>query len=164
MKKITEQKDVLVVKLQALYDVEKELEKALPKLAKAATDPELTQSFTDHLEETKNHAVRLEQIFEMLGEKPAKNKIEGIRGIVEDGTSVAKINSSTQLKDTMLASAARYAEHYEIAGYMSAILEAEKLGLLQIQELLNQTLDEEKNADKKLEAAMEKNFQSEIQI
>lgn len=149
------------MKLQSLYDIEQELEKTLPKLAKASNDPELAEGFLTHLEETKEHTKRLKKIFEILGETPSKLKSEAVRGIEEDGNWVTKINSSTQLKDTMIASSARYAEHLEMAGYMSAILEARKLGLKEPEELLEQTLKEEEAADKKLEQAMEKNFQSE---
>lgn len=161
MKRITEQKDVLLLKLQNLYDIEQELEKTLPKLAKASTDPELAEGFLVHLEETKEHCKRLERIFEILGETPSKMKSEAVRGIEEEGNQIAKMNSSTQLKDTMIASSARFAEHLEMAGYMSAILEAKKLGLKEVEEILEQTLKEEQDADKKLEHAMEKNFQSE---
>ena len=162
MKKITEQKDVFTLKLQTLYDIEKELEKTLPKLAKAATDTELSENILTHLEETKEQSKRLEQIFEMIGEAPSKSRSEGIRGIVDDGEEMLKANSSTQLKDAMIASAARETEHLEIANYMSAILEAKQLGMMQAEELLTQTLTEEQNADKKLEKAMEKSFQAEV--
>ena len=158
MKKINTATEVFVTKLQTLYDIEKQLEKALPLLAKAASDPELTKGFLEHLEETKNHSVRLEQIFTILDEPIQKLKCEGIRGIVEDGSWVIKSKAPENLKDAMLASAARYAEHYEMAGYMSAILEAEILGLTEVVELLNDTLQEEQTADEKLELAMQTNF------
>jgi ferritin-like metal-binding protein YciE len=161
MKKITEQKDVFVLKLQSLYDIEKELEKALPKMAKMASDQELVDGFNAHLEVTKEHAKRLEQIFDMIGEAPAKVKSESIRGIEEDTNWITKTNSSSSLKDTMIASAARNAEHLEMAGYMSAILEAKQLGLTQAEEILNENLKDEQFADKKLEEAMQKNFQNE---
>lgn len=159
MKKITEQKEVLLLKLQTLYDIEHELEKSLPKLAKAATDPELTNAFSTHYKETKNHIKRLEEIFELMGEKPEKEKSVGIRGIAEDSQELSKLNTSTQYKDTILASSARFAEHFEIAGYTSAILEAEQLGLGNVVDLLQQTLQEEMNADKALETSMSRNFQ-----
>lgn len=161
MKKITEQRDLFTLKLQTLYDVEKELEKALPKLGKAATDQELSEGIMLHLEQTKKQAERLEQIFEMLGETPSKNKSEAIRGIVDDASEMLKTNTSTQLKDVMIASSARGAEHYEIANYMSAILEAQKLGMTDAEELLQISLEEEQKADKELEKSMEKNFEEE---
>ncbi len=150
---------VLLVKLQALYDIEHQLTKALPKMAKAANDAELKKGFTDHLKETENHIKRLEKAFKLLGKTAKKTKSEGIRGIIEDGSWVIKETEGLpELKDAMLASSARYAEHYEMAGYMSAIMESNALGLDDITELLNETLAEEQVADEKLADAMAKSL------
>jgi ferritin-like metal-binding protein YciE len=161
MKKITEQRDLFTLKLQTLYDIEKELEKSLPKLGKAATDGELSEGIMLHLEQTKKQAERLEEIFEMLGETPSKNKSEAIRGMVEDTSEMLKTNSSTQLKDVLIASSARDVEHYEIANYMSAILEAQKLGMSDVEDLLQLSLEEEQTAEGELEKSMQKNLEKE---
>jgi ferritin-like metal-binding protein YciE len=147
---------MFLTKIQVLYDVEKQLEKALPKLQKAANSLELKDGFAMHLEETKNHSVRLERIFEMLGAKPKKLESEGIRGIISDGGWVIDVNAPPDLKDKMLAGAARYAEHYEMAGYMTAIIQADDLGLEDVSDLLNETLTEEEEADATLATVLEK--------
>ena len=154
MKKIDNARDAFLLKIQCLYDIEKQLEKALPKLAKASTDPELKQGFIDHLKETKEHSVRLEQIFVLLDTTPKKQKCGGIRGIVTDGEWTLAVKSSDVVKDTLLAGLARYAEHYEMAGYQSAIMYAEFLGMESTVELLTQTLSEEERADVLLGEAM----------
>jgi ferritin-like metal-binding protein YciE len=159
MPKITDTTKVFLTKIQALYDIEKQLEKALPKLAKAATNPDLKEGFMEHLEETKEHSVRLERIFKMLEEKPKKLKVEGIRGIVADGEWVAKeVDTTDPIHDAMLAAAARYAEHYEMAGYLSAIAEANSLGMTDAAVLLTATLNEEIAADEKLSHALALNL------
>lgn len=157
MAKITDATQALVIKLQALYDIEGQLEKALPKMEKAASDPALKEGFRTHLEETREHTRRLESAFDILGEKPKKLRSEGIRGIVEDGAWVMKADAPEPVKDAMLASAARYAEHYEMAGYMSAIELAKLLGLSDLEETLAETLAEEEMADRKLVDALRKN-------
>ncbi len=159
MKKINDTESAFVIKIQALYDIERQLEKALPKLAKASTDPVLKKGFLSHLEETKEHSMRLEKIFSLLEEKPKKVTCEGIKGIIKDGDWVAKLDAPSALKDSMLASAARYAEHYEMAGYMGAIEEAQNLGLDDAVELLEMTLEEEVAADEKLAEACTENLE-----
>src|SRR4051812_16732070 len=112
--KIDDTKQALVSKIQALYDIESELVKALPKMAGAAHDPELKDGFTTHLEETRKHVERLEEVFKMLEEKPHKLASAGIRGIIEDAEWVInEADAPVNLKDAMLAASARYAEHYE---------------------------------------------------
>ena len=156
MAKVTTSSKAFLIKIQALYDIEKQLEKALPKMEKAATDPELKAGFKLHLKETKEHAKRLEKIFRMLDNKPRKTKSEGIRGIIADGEWVADVDAPEELADSMLASAARYAEHYEMAGYMSAIEEAKLLDLTEAETLLSETLAEEEKTDATLAVAMRK--------
>ncbi|HLP86354.1 MAG TPA: DUF892 family protein [Candidatus Paceibacterota bacterium] len=158
MTKINNIEKVLTLKIEVLYDIEKELEEALPKMAKACKDTELSMGILSHLEETKEQITRLESIFEMLQAEPKKTKSEGIRGIINDAESVMDMDAPDTLKDGMIASAARYAENYEIAGYTSAIEEAEALGLDNVIELLSQTLEEEEEADATLLLAMEKAF------
>lgn len=158
MPKIIDPIKAFVVKLQSLYDVEKALERALPKMEKAATHPDLKQGFRRHLAETKVHGERLERLFEALDVAPRKLKTEGIRGIIEDAAWVTKVDASAPVKDAMLASAARYAEHYEMAGYLSAIAQANALGMTEAVIMLTKTLNEEMATDETLAAAMAKNL------
>ncbi|MDB5204331.1 MAG: ferritin-like protein [Candidatus Taylorbacteria bacterium] len=150
----SKQKDLsalLVTKLSVLLDIEEQLIKALPKLAKAATDKELKDGFTTHLDETKGHVKRLERAFTLLNTKPERGmKSAGIRGIIEDGGWVIKNVKPKEALDTNLIAAASYAEHYEMAGYMAALIWAEELGLSEVAELLEANLKEEVAADEKL--------------
>lgn len=143
--------DLLVLKLGALYDVEQQLVKALPKLAEAATDPDLKGAFRSHLDETRVHVERLESVFRLIGIEPKAEKSEGIRGIVEDGAWAAKKVDDEKVRDSLLASAASYAEHYEMAGYMAAIRWARRLGYRAVVTTLSKTLQEEAAADEHLE-------------
>ncbi len=143
--------NLLVVKLNALYDIENTLIKSLPEMAEAATDPDLRQAFLDHLEETKTHAQRLEEALEMFDEKPEKLKVEAIRGLVDDAKWVIKNVKPEAALDSNLIRAAQYVEHYEMAGYNGAISWAETLGKDDLASLLQETLDEEMDADSKLE-------------
>ena len=154
MKKIQDPAQSFLIKVQSLYDIEKQLEKALPKMAKAAKDEGFKEAFFKHLEETKGHSKKLESIFKMLGAAPRKIKCEGIRGIIADAEWVMDQDGTDPIKDSMLASAARYAEHYEMSGYMSAIAEAKSLGMIDAAALLTETLAEEEQADKILAAGM----------
>lgn len=153
-KSTLKKEDVLLLKVQVLYDIEKVLERALPKLESASFDKGLKGAFKDHLAETRGHIKKLEKVFEELGEKPKTEKSEGIRGIAADSEWVIKNHSSSLIRDCMLASGARYAEHYEMAGYLSAIEEAKVLKMPTIVKLLKENLKEEMAADKILAAAV----------
>lgn len=142
--------DLFVMKLKALYDIELQLIKALPKMASKATDSELRMGFEEHLEETQEHARRLEDIFERLGEKTAKTKVEAIRGMIMDADWLMKNIKDSDALDASLIAAGQYAEHYEMAGYGAAKEWAKLLGLNEIEDILNETLKEEKAADAKL--------------
>lgn len=142
--------DLFENKICALYDIETSLVKAIPKMAKAASDPDLKNAFNDHLMETRNHVLRLEKIFSILGVKPKKLKAEAIRGLIADGEWVTKNVKPYAALDANLARAAQYVEHYEIAGYTGAISWAEDLQQGEIQDLLKETLAEEKAGDEKL--------------
>jgi len=150
MAKATSLRELLIVKLQALYDTEGELVKALPKMAKAATDEDLSAAFEDHLEETKAQVERLENIFDLLGEKAKKIKGDAIRGLVTDSEWVIKNTEEGDARDIALIAAARYVEHYEMAGYMGAQEWAEMLGDEGVAALLEETLEEEEKAEEKL--------------
>lgn len=145
-------------KIETLYDIEKELEKALPKMTEAAKDPELAAGFATHLEETRKQSERLEEILGMLDSPVKKHTSEAIRGLVADGKKIIDAKAPEALKDAMLAGAARSVEHYEMGCYMSAIEEAKGLGLSKVVELLSETLSEETEADAKLAIASEINL------
>lgn len=143
--------DLLILKLQALLDVEKQLAKALPKLARAATDPDLRGLFETHAAETIGHIERLESIFRLLGEQPKIMKSAGIRGITEDGLWAAKRVKDVCVRDAILAAAASFAEHYEIAGYLAAIRWSKRLGHRAAVTTLSTTLQEEASMDERLD-------------
>lgn len=142
--------ELLILKLQSLYDVEQELTKALPKMAKHASNHDLRAAFDEHLIETKGHVRRLEQALRLLGEQPRKEKASGIRGIAEDGSWVIKNVRDDATRDAALIAAAQYAEHYEMAGYGTAREWANLMGHSEVEDLLQETLSEEEAANEKL--------------
>ena len=142
--------DVFLEELQDVYDAEKQLTKALPKLAKAATSQELKQAFEHHLEETEGHVERLEQIFESLGEKAKGKRCKGIAGIIEEGESHIKEDFNGSAKDAVLIADGQRTEHYEIAAYGTLAAWARAMGHADTADLLEQTLEEERAADEKL--------------
>lgn len=141
--------ELLVLKLQSLYDIEVQLTLALPKLAKAANSRELKEAFEAHLIETKGHVTRLEEAMRLLDVKPKQEKVAGIRGIAEDGNWVAG-HTTPVARDAALIAAAQYAEHYEIAGYTSAREWAAMMDHQAVADLLDATLMEEQAANEKL--------------
>lgn len=143
--------DLLINKLFALYYIENTMIKSLPKLMKASTDVDLKNGFREHLEETKTQAGRLEEIFAILDITPKKLKSEAMDGLVADGEWIIKNVNPEEAKDANLARAAQMVEHYEISAYMAAISWAEELDLEEISSLLQETLEEEKTADEKLD-------------
>ena len=136
--------------LKDIHSAESQLLKALPKLAKAARSQDLRQGFEKHLEQTKAHVERLEQIFSALDENPKGKKCMGMQGLIEEGEEVIKEESATGALDAGLIAAAQRVEHYEIAAYGSVRAFAKLLGDDDSVNLLQQTLDEEKETDKKL--------------
>ena len=143
-------KELYVDELRDLYNAENQLTKALPKMAKAATSEDLRAGFEEHLEQTKGHVERLEQIFESLGEKPSGKKCKGMEGLVAEGAEMIEEDIEDEARDAGLISAAQRVEHYEIAGYGSVRTYAQLLGEEEAAELLEQTLQEEKETDQKL--------------
>ncbi|RZU41685.1 ferritin-like domain-containing protein [Edaphobacter modestus] len=141
---------VLVEELKDLYSAESQLVKALPKMAKGASNPELKNLFTEHLEETKGQVDRLKQIFEQLGKRPAGKLCKGMEGLVEEGKEQLESDEEGATKDVCIAGAALRVEHYEIAGYTAAIAIARTLGQDEIVELLTETLNEEEEAGRKV--------------
>jgi ferritin-like metal-binding protein YciE len=147
--------DALVDEVRDLYHAEKQLVKALPKMAKAATSDELREALETHLAETENQVSRLEQVFELLEEKPRAKTCAGMAGIIEEGSDALKEDAEPAVLDAMIIASAQRAEHYEMAAYGTAAAWAEGLGLSEVAELLRDTLDEEKAADEKLTALAE---------
>ena len=143
-------RELYIEELKDLYNAENQLVKALPKMAKAASSDELRQGFEDHLEQTKGHVQRLEQIFQALGESPKGKKCKGMEGLVEEGSEVMHEDFEGALMDAAIIGAAQRVEHYEIAAYGTVCAFAEELGETEQNSLLNETLEEEKETDEKL--------------
>lgn len=161
MKKIETLNDALVIKIKALYDIENQLLKALPKMAKNSTDPDLKQGFLDHLKETEGQVKRLEKVFKLLDLKPTKTKAEGIRGIIADAQWIIDEKPEKAVLDSMLIANASYVEHYEMAGYIAAASWATALGYTEIADLLDETLEEEQAAAEKLGALADDKIDAE---
>jgi ferritin-like metal-binding protein YciE len=143
-------RELYVNELKDLYNAETQLVKALPKMAKASSNAELRQGFEEHLRQTSEHVSRLEQIFEMLGEKATGKKCLGMEGLVKEGAETMSEDYEGAVKDAAIIGAAQRVEHYEIAGYGTARTFAELLGENEHVSLLEQTLEEEKETDEKL--------------
>ena len=143
-------RELYIEELKDLYNAENQLVKALPKMAKAASSDELRQGFEDHLEQTKGHVQRLEQIFQALGESPKGKKCKAMEGLVEEGSEVMHEDFEGALMDAAIIGAAQRVEHYEIAAYGTVCAFAEELGETEQNSLLNETLQEEKETDEKL--------------
>jgi ferritin-like metal-binding protein YciE len=142
--------DLFVKELRDIYDAEKQLTKALPKLAKAASAGELSSAFEAHLEQTRGHISRLEQVFEQLELKARGQHCPGIAGIIEEGSELIGEDGEDAVKDAALIGAAQRAEHYEITAYGTLMAYARQLGHDDIVNLLEETLNEEKDTDRKL--------------
>ena len=143
--------EFFVDELKDIYWAEKHLVKALPKMQKAATSEELRSAFAEHLEVTKNHVARLEQVFELMGEKVQAKKCEAMAGLVEEGNSIiSETEKGTAIRDVGLIIAAQKIEHYEIATYGGLAQLAKTIGHEEVKSLLGQTLEEEKEADESL--------------
>jgi ferritin-like metal-binding protein YciE len=143
-------KELFVDELKDLYSAENQLVKALPKMAKAATDPDLKAGFEGHLKQTQGHISRLERIMKSLGESPKGKKCKGMEGLIKEGAELIEEDPGDDELDAGLISAAQRVEHYEMAGYGCVATYAKLLGEDQAVALLRQTLEEEKETDKKL--------------
>lgn len=143
-------RELLVGQMRDLYDAEKQLVKALPKMAKTSSNDELRDAFENHLEQTKEHVQRLEQAFELLEDKARNKPCKAMRGLIEEGKETMSENLSDPLMDSAIIAVAQKVEHYEIAGYGTVSAWARSLGLDDVAELLEATLSEEKEADEKL--------------
>jgi ferritin-like metal-binding protein YciE len=151
---------IFVDELRDVYYAEKQLTKALPKLAKAATSPDLREAFQTHLEETEGHVERLEEIFQLLGESAKAKKCPGILGIIEEGAELIEKEPKSTALDAGLIAGAQRAEHYEMAVYGSLVAWAQTLNEDKVAKRLEQTLAEEKAADRKLSALAEDGINS----
>jgi ferritin-like metal-binding protein YciE len=146
----------MVEEMRDLYHAEKQLTKALPKLAKKVSSPELRELLETHLDETEQQIGRLEEAFEKLGERPRGKYCDGMAGIVEEGNNLIQEDFDHAVLDAGIIAGAQRAEHYEIAAYGSVMAWAKVLGHRDIAALLDETLEEEKAADKKLSALAER--------
>ena len=142
--------DLFVDQLRDLYNAEKQLTKALPKMAKKASDDQLKQAFTQHLEQTEEHVERLEQILEKLGKRASGKTCKAMQGLIEEGKELMEEDAEPEVLDAGLIAAAQRVEHYEIAGYGTVRAYAKLLGNNDAAKLLQKTLDEEGDTDKKL--------------
>jgi ferritin-like metal-binding protein YciE len=150
MPKLNTLEVLLAQEIKDLYSAENQLVKALPKMAKAATNPELQEAFKTHLEETKVHVQRLEQVANLLEITPKGKVCKAMKGLVEEGSDTIEEDGDGTIKDLALIGAAQKVEHYEISGYGTVRALAEALGLDEVVEILQTTLDEEGNTDKLL--------------
>lgn len=148
-------REALVEEIRDLYNAEKQLVRALPKMAKGAESDELREALEQHLDETEGQVTRLERVFELLDEKPRGKHCAGMAGIVEEGSEKLQEDMEGSVLDAVLIASAQKVEHYEIGAYGTAIAWAEALGLSEVAQVLNETLEEEKAADEKLSALAE---------
>src|SRR5271155_2875332 len=143
-------KHLYIEELKDLYSAENQLVKAIPKMAKASTSPDLRAGFEGHLGQTKEHVARLEKIFKALGESPAGKKCKGMEGLIKEGGEMIEEDPGPEELDAGLISAAQRVEHYEMAGYGCVGTYAKLLGESEAESLLRETLEEERETDKKL--------------
>jgi ferritin-like metal-binding protein YciE len=149
-KDVKTMEDLFLEEIRDLLDAEKQITKALPKMAKAATSEELSSAFTEHLEQTRGHIDRLERIFSEIGAKSGGVKCKGMEGLLKEGDEMVALTEPGMVRDAGLIAAAQRVEHYEMAGYGSARTFAQLLGRDTSADLLQDTLDEEKETDENL--------------
>ena len=147
---ISTMEDLFVDQLRDIYHAEKQLVKALPKMAKNSTSTELKNAFAEHLQQTEEHVNRIEHVFERMNARAKAKKCEAMEGLIEEGQEIIDCDAPDEVCDAGLIGAAQKVEHYEIAAYGTLITWAREMGHEDCAELLKQTLDEEKAADEKL--------------
>jgi ferritin-like metal-binding protein YciE len=145
--KLNSLRDLFIEELRDLYSAETQLVKALPKMAEAASDANLKQAFTNHLEQTEGHVARLEEIFQAIDETPSGETCQAMEGLIKEGSQMIKAKGDSVVIDSGIIGAAQRVEHYEMAGYGTAHSLAERLGEQEAATLLQETLDEESEAD-----------------
>jgi ferritin-like metal-binding protein YciE len=148
--KLESLRDLLIEQVQDIYDAENRIAKALPKMAKAARSPQLKQAFEKHLEETKGHVQRLEQVFDHLREKVKKKNCKAMEGLIAEGEETIKEDADPEVRDAALIAAAQRVEHYEMAGYGTVRAYAKLLKETKVVKLLEATFAEEKATDEAL--------------
>jgi ferritin-like metal-binding protein YciE len=156
-------RELYVDELKDLYNAEHQILKALPKMIRAATHPDLQRAFSQHERQTQQHVKRLDRIFRMLGETPRGKKCKGMEGVIEEGSDLIKERPDPDVLDAGLISAAQRVEHYEIAGYGTVRTYARQLGEEEQASLLQETLDEEGQTDKNLTALAESSINIEAE-
>jgi ferritin-like metal-binding protein YciE len=159
--RIETMEDLFLEQIQDLYDAEERLIKALPKMAEATTTRELRSAFEEHLGQTRGHRDRLEQVFAELGQEASGETCEAMKGLIEEAEEMMDDIKASPLRDAGLIAAANRVEHYEMAGYGTARTMASALGLNRSASLLEQTLEEEKQADAKLTQIAEQKVNKE---
>jgi ferritin-like metal-binding protein YciE len=142
--------DLFVNQLEDLYDAEKRIVDALPRMAEAASSPHLANAFREHLRETETQVKRLDEVFRSIGREPNRETCNGMKGIIDEGDKIVKAKGDDMVRDAGLIAAAQRVEHYEMAGYGTARSFAQQLGFKDAVRLLDQTLKEEKTTDQKL--------------
>ncbi len=142
--------DLFLTQIEDLYDAEKRIVQALPKMADAAHTPELKQAFADHLDQTREHVERLDTIFRQLGRTPERETCEAMKGLLREGEEMMSAKGDPIVRDAAIISAAQRVEHYEMAGYGTARSLAMHLGHTEAARLLQTTLQEEEASDRKL--------------
>jgi ferritin-like metal-binding protein YciE len=150
--------DLFCHEIEDLYDAEKRLIDALPKMADAARSPQLKNAFREHLAQTRQHVQRLEAVFKQLGKKPERETCAAMKGLISEGEDMINAKGDDAVRDAALIAAAQRVEHYEIAGYGTARSFAEQLGRSDAARLLQETLEEEKETDSKLTQIAEQNI------
>jgi ferritin-like metal-binding protein YciE len=153
--KLNTLQDLYLNEIKDLYSAEQQIIKALPKMAESASSPDLKRAFEDHLEETKAQTRRLEQIFQKLGEPVKGQKCKGMEGIIDEGEDLMDEDAPPAVCDAALIASAQRVEHYEIAGYGTARTFARRLGFEDHVQLLQETLNEEADTDKRLTSLAE---------
>jgi ferritin-like metal-binding protein YciE len=143
-------KDLLIDELRDIYHAEKQLTRALPKMARAASNGQLKEAFTQHLEETRGQIERLEQVFELLDTRTRGKPCHAMEGLIEEAKEIMEMGLGPELLDVALIAAAQKVEHYEIAGYGTLVALAQASGFSEAAQLLQETLDEEKKTDQLL--------------
>src|SRR5688572_844667 len=142
--------DLLMNQLEDLYDAEQQILDALPKMEQAATHPQLRSAFREHLNQTQEHVSRLDQVFSMLNYQAERETCEAMKGIISEGEEAIDADGDPAVKDAALIAAAQRVEHYEIAGYGTARTLAQQMGRREVANLLQETLENEKQTDQKL--------------
>jgi len=155
--------DAFEEELKDILSAEKQLLKALPKMAKAATNEDLKAGFEEHLEQTKVHVERLEKVFELLDKAPRAKKCKAMEGLIEEGAELMEEDVEPDVLDAMLIGAAQKVEHYEIATYGTLVTWAKQLEMEDAASILHETLDEEKETDLKLTELAETGINAEAE-